>query len=487
MQIPDRRLTLTALGAGLGLWGLIAFFMAARGLHFASADDFPRIVLAMEWARRPFIFPSDYYWLPLPVWYTGTWFAAFGRWLGTFWFIFASAFTMGIATWGLLLLAFEANTFPDLHRSRWRRARVLAVVLTLPLAVSIPFAWRLSATGLSEPLFIALLTWIVLLLVRLARRPAPRRLHWAALLALCVALQWTRYEGWPLAGLAWVAAGWWGHGARGRRGERLARMLPGFLLLALPPLIMMALHARFSGDPFRWLQIPREYSRLEPHISEASLHYRVALLGGLGLRQGLLVVPLALAGFWLGRGERALRLLFLCVLGATLVYFQAAFSNTIGFQPRDRFCVPVLWLAIPAAARAAALFAAGRCGPAGRLAALVALFFFAGQLAWWNARDWGGMPRSEPMLAVAERLGEEARRGAIAVVADPAAFDVNLNLLRIHMGLDRVMDERVWHPAPLPRAGVVYYITPRALAGRQPVEEVAGQRIYRLESWPPDP
>ncbi len=479
---PDRLLMAAAGLASLLAWVFVALFMIGRGLLFASGDDFSRTVISMLWGRNWWLFVDGYYWLPLPFWYYGAWHWLLG-WTGlVHWFIPGATLMMALASWGLLLLTYEVNGSEEYWRSRARRLRAGAFCAALPLVLSIPVGWRLTATTLAEPVFIAAAVWMTLVLVRLSRRPT--RLRYAALLALALALSWTRYEGWALGAGAWLLGCLYGVGVQPRRRLALA-LAAGWAPLAILPVTLMFIHADFYGDPLHFLEIPRMFSRMTPEITEASTLWRVGFLTRLAAGQGVIVLALLPIGLWHGRRVRELQLLVLVALLAWLTYYQAAFSNTVGFNPRTRFAVPALWLSVPLAARGLAVLPRLRPGVLGwGLLALVAAAGVA-RLAQWDGRQWGGLVHAPHAFELAEELGREAReRGAKAVIDEPRPMGDDINLLRIYMGLDQVVVAREWLPPDLPHDGPHYYFTPRELPGRSPWRSTLGQNIYLLDRWP---
>lgn len=475
------------------VWALISLFIVKRGLLFASNDDYPRLALALHWSREPYFFTDGYYWLPLPFWYDGLWHRLLSR-LGGFvhWYIPASTLMMALACWGLLLLTFELNR-PEGARFRPRR-RFQAVLAALALAITLPFAWRLTATGLAEPVFIAEMSWLGWLMVRFVRRPGG--LPWVFIFLLCEALMFTRYEGWPVAFVAWLVACHFAHrGPRPRPRLQWQLLAGGACFVFVPLFIMWNMAVTPPYDPLFFLKLPKIWSPLVSNLHERPMGYRLAYLSWLGLRQGWVVLALFAVGIFQGWRRREFWVVFM--LSALLwgVYYQMAVSNSFGGNPPDRFCIGALWMLVPIAARGAV--AAMRLGrwPAeprwiGWIARTALAAAILAQLTFWNGKkNWSGPIGPPELFETADRLSLEARDpGCYAVVADPVALGDKINLLRIYMeymGATRVMVESEWHPPNPPVAGKFYYVTPRPIPGMKEQWHFAGQEIYAFKQWPP--
>lgn len=478
---PKKPAIITALTC-LAAWTLVALVMIHRNLLFASGDDYSRVVLSMRWAREHYFFVEGYYWLPLPFWYYGLWNQGLGR-IADFvhWFIPASTLMMMLASWALMLLTHEINRPRE---SFSQKARTGAVFAALILALTIPFAWRMTATALAEPVFMAGLSWLALLLARFKRRPT--RTKWILILALCAALMWVRYEGWPIAFIAWMMACHASHAGPGPRPRFQWQLIAGFAVLAILPLTLMGIHARYSMDPLYFLKFPRIFAmRMMPEVAGQTTWWRIQYLSSLAWGQGWVILPLFVFGLIDGRRRSELKMHALLVAFVWMSYYQGAISNTFGSNPPGRFCVPSLWLSVPIAARG--LMWAVRMRPrwlAWLARTLVAVAIFS-QINGADLRNWGGITHTPEMLRLAEHLARSAReRNGYAVIADDESIGDNINLFRIYMGLDRVMCESWWRPINLPIKGEFYYFTPRPLKGLEPAKSIAGQYMYVFDQWP---
>ncbi|MCE5228286.1 hypothetical protein LLG95_01640 [bacterium] len=478
----------TAALLSLLVWMLISLLMINRNLLFASGDDFSRIVIAMGWAKKPFFFTWEYYWLPLPFWYYGLWYKLLSHVGGLIhWFIPPATLMMALSCWGIMLVAFHVNRSGGGRFDRLRR--VGAVFAALALALTIPFTWRMTATGLAEPVFMALMSWLGLLMVLFHRRPTA--LNWLGIFLLCEALMWTRYEGWPFAFLTWMVA----CHIRYRRGVRRPRfqwqLLAGWLAFAALPMWLMWVHSWYSHDPLRIFKIAYVAAKVTPQISEATTGFRLEFLTGLAIGQGWVVLPLFVVGLIHGRRLREIRVLALLSLFLWLSYFQMAITNTVGWNPPSRFCVPALWMMLPVAARGLIVVFRVRRLPgeahwAGwvfRAALAIAIFI---QINHWNERNWGGVVAAPELLQLADRLSIDARESnGYLVVRDPDALGDYINLFRIYMGVNRVLVEREWFPQKLPIRGRFFYLRKWSIDGVKPDIRIAGMCLYIFDQWPP--
>jgi hypothetical protein len=128
----------------------------------------------------------------------------------------------------------------------------------------------MQTTAMSEPLFLCLLIWAVLLAVEwhagLDTEGEGRRL-WL-LIAVLVAAVMTRYDGWILAFLIWAAMA-----ACLARRKRLVR--PGFVLasivLLLAPLAWMGYNAALFGDWLDFMRGPYSAAAIELRTSNGAI------------------------------------------------------------------------------------------------------------------------------------------------------------------------------------------------------------------------
>jgi hypothetical protein len=129
-----------------------------------------------------------------------------------------------------------------------------------------------STTAMTEPLFLAEMIWVSLLIVLLARRSEAgeaeelgRLLLGVSLLLVCAVF--TRYDGWIYAAAAWCIASWVVVQRRNRR-ERLSGVwLLGTVLVVMAPLLWMAYNAKQFHDPLDFLRGPYSARAIEARTS----------------------------------------------------------------------------------------------------------------------------------------------------------------------------------------------------------------------------
>jgi hypothetical protein len=159
----------------------------------------------------------------------------------------------------------------------------------------------LSGTAMTEPLFLALTVWILLVLLELlatltelsvfaesramgggggsAARTALNRVVQAALRqqtllgVLILAATLTRYDGWILGAAVWCVAAW--HVWRNRTARRLA--LPGFLALTLlaiaGPAFWLWWNQHFAGDWLDFMRGPNSAQAIDRRTSPPGSHH----------------------------------------------------------------------------------------------------------------------------------------------------------------------------------------------------------------------
>jgi hypothetical protein len=176
----------------------------------------------------------------------------------------------------------------------------------------------LSTTAMTEPLFLALVVWIVLLameFVDAVRADATRRVtgHMLLLGFLIFAATMTRYDGWILGAAVWCVVLWHLY----RAPEMARRVLPGFLvftmLAAMGPLLWFEYNHVFSGDwldfmrgPFSAKEIDRKTSPPGAHkywgwhnpAWSLMLYARTAQVDAAAWETGWLVAAAAIWGSW---------------------------------------------------------------------------------------------------------------------------------------------------------------------------------------------
>jgi hypothetical protein len=432
-QLTPRRALLILLTLNVLVWQLAAWTMRWWGLPYFAFDDFPRSLLAESWGHSPFPWPADAQWLPLPFYLHGGWQWLFDSPPGTVgWTIPASALMIGIGATGVGWAGLALVRAAGLPAFRWP---LLLVAVWAPLMIR--DNWRVAASALSEPAFLMLLGWATAAAAATVEARPGRSAHWAALVALLVAFQMTRYEAIVLAAVL-LAATWAFSRTEARPWRRsLPLLAAGLGVLALFPLGWLALNARVHGDALNFLAITRQHARSFTLYSSLSTPDRLLLVLGWMKGQGPLVAALGLAGLAAGRRLRPtgpVAAVFLCALALNL---WMAFSNSIGNASPSRFNLGIFWTLIPpallAAARAASLSRSAR--------ATLLLILGLGSallLGRWMSHDWGGLPVSKDQQAVIESLENAAKREDCMIIIDHAEKLPLTNMLRVYCGWNRI-------------------------------------------------
>ncbi|HUY99200.1 MAG TPA: hypothetical protein VMU89_02540 [Thermomicrobiaceae bacterium] len=315
---------------------VVRLALAALSLHLGfveyNADGFTRVIHGYEWLRSPHWEVGV--WLPLQFWLIG---ALLAVWRDLYAAPKLLSAVAGLATIGNLYLIARALA--------GRRAAALAALL----AAVFPFEVWFSVSGMSEPLFHALLSGAVAGFVWwwVRGRTLPLAL---GSVALCAATA-VRYEGWFYAAV-WLMLVLVIAGRRGRLG-------PAVAAVALLPLLFMALwveqNAVVLGDPLAFAhQTAAIKAALAPQNATADLLRRLVYFPRATFRASRVLTALeAGAVAWLlYRGWRRWWPYLALVLGqgALLVAVSAGFSN-IG-PGSERYLLSNVLLLIPVLAAA---------------------------------------------------------------------------------------------------------------------------------------
>lgn len=213
-----------------------------------------------------------------------------------------------------------------------------------------------STTAMTEPLFLAEMIWVALLITLLARRwengnaeGQGRLLLGAALLLVCAVF--TRYDGWIYAAASWCVATWIVL-RRFRLRDRLTGLwLLGSVLVVMAPLIWIAYNAKQFHDPFDFLRGPYSASAIEARTSPngpghymeyhrpvvAALYFlKAAELGAVVPYATQLIFLLALAGtavLWVRRRSAGLVSASLLWVPLPFYVYSVAYGSVPIFIP----------------------------------------------------------------------------------------------------------------------------------------------------------
>ncbi len=213
-----------------------------------------------------------------------------------------------------------------------------------------------STTAMTEPLFLAEMIWVALLITLLARRSENlnpeglgRLLLGAAVLLVCAVF--TRYDGWIYAAAAWCVATWIVI-RRWRLRDRLTGLwLLGSVLVVMAPLVWIAYNAKQFHDPFDFLRGPYSARAIEARTSPTGAgHYmeyhrpivaglyflKAAELGAVVPYATQLIFVLALVGtavLWIRRRSAGLASASLLWLPLPFYVYSVAYGSVPIFIP----------------------------------------------------------------------------------------------------------------------------------------------------------
>jgi 4-amino-4-deoxy-L-arabinose transferase-like glycosyltransferase len=192
----------------------------------------------------------------------------------------------------------------------------------------------LSTTAMTEPLFLALLVWIVLVTCELLEYAGEQAIekvtnHLVLLGMLILAAVMTRYDGWILGAAVWCLVAW----QLARRRKLWAKVLPGFvtftLLTVAGPCAWFGYNHAFGHDWLDFMRGPYSAKEIDRRTSPPGSHHyfgwhdpawslmlyaRTAQVDASAWETGWLVAAASLWGLWKGwrlKIERGTSLLWL--------------------------------------------------------------------------------------------------------------------------------------------------------------------------------
>jgi hypothetical protein len=136
----------------------------------------------------------------------------------------------------------------------------------------------LSGTAMTEPLFLALMVWIVVVLLELQAaldalqvKAANRGLIALGLLILAAVA--TRYDGWILGAVVWCLVAW----QVLRNAQLRAKVMPGFIALTVlslaGPILWFWWNAHFAGDWLDFMRGPSSAEAIDRRTSPPGSHH----------------------------------------------------------------------------------------------------------------------------------------------------------------------------------------------------------------------
>ena len=462
----------------VALWQGIGWWMVAQGLRFGSSDDFPRLVLSMGWADKPYFAPGDSYWLPLSFYVYGIGFKALGGLVGLSWHVPVSAFLMALASWLLMLATREAS--PD---QKCQAQLGYMPWILLPLALTIRVNWRLAASGLSEPVYLACQSLLLWGLARRWRRGS--RAGTVTILLGAVGCQMTRYEAWPML-LCWWLVAWIGPFAppASARPVRRTEWIAGLCVLALFPLAWMAENELHQGHALNFFLHASEMARRDQSgLLDIGPFMRILQFAGLALDQGGPILLAVAWGGWVVRRNLFGRAFVLYVAFALTFYLLPALSaaNSVGAARPERFCLGLLWSALPLAVWAFRDWLVRLRRPWWIPVLVFLLLVYTTDRSLRT--NWGGPVLEAKTNWQLEKIARLTHTGNYKAVMDDALAGDGLNVLRVYAGLDRTL-LRGWLPADRPVDGKYIYFTRNPMPGPPIFTGMLGAPGYVVDRLP---
>jgi hypothetical protein len=212
----------------------------------------------------------------------------------------------------------------------------------------------LSTTAMTEPLFLALLIWMVLLTVECVdairaeqQSRVARRMIWLGLLIF--AAVFTRYDGWVLGAAVWCVVTWQLRRAGGLR-RRVGAAFAVFTLLAVAgPVLWLWYNQHFYHDPLDFLRGPYSAPAIEKRTSPpGSKHYRgwhnvgwallfytrTAQVVAAAWETGFAAMAAAVAGLWIALRRGTARASLLLWVPLAFYVYSVAYGSVPIFIPQ---------------------------------------------------------------------------------------------------------------------------------------------------------
>jgi hypothetical protein len=227
-----------------------------------------------------------------------------------------------------------------------------ALVATVFYALN-PNLLYLSTTAMTEPLFLALMIWLVLVTVECVEairaadeKRVARRMIFLGLLIF--AAVFTRYDGWILGAAVWCVVTW--QLARARSlWRRVVPSFAAFTLLAIAgPAIWLWYNQHFCHDPLDFMRGPYSASAIERKTTPpGAKHYRgwhnpgwavlfytrAAQVDAAAWEAGFALMLAALAGFWIALRKRIARASLLLWIPLAFYIYSVAYGSVPIFIP----------------------------------------------------------------------------------------------------------------------------------------------------------
>ena len=212
----------------------------------------------------------------------------------------------------------------------------------------------LATTAMTEPIFLALMIWMVLMTMQCvdaiqADQPSRAARRMVVLGLLIFAAVFTRYDGWVLGTAVWCVVAWQlGH--KQGLGRSLAPSFAVFTLLAIAgPVLWLWYNQHFSHDPLDFMRGPYSAPAIEKRTSPpGSKHYRgwhnvgwallfytrTAQVVAAAWETGFTAMAAALAGAWIALRRRIARASLLLWVPLAFYVYSVAYGSVPIFIPQ---------------------------------------------------------------------------------------------------------------------------------------------------------
>jgi len=213
----------------------------------------------------------------------------------------------------------------------------------------------LATTAMTEPLFLALMLWSVLVAyecvealgeAKVARTQS--RMIVSSLLTFAMVM--TRYDGWILGAVIWLvlAVSWWRSSETTRRATQTAFIVMTVITVA-GPLLWLWYNAKYEGDWLDFMRGPYSAKAIEAKTTPpgskprrgiynpgwALIYFtRAAQVDAVAWELGFVAMALALAGSWLAWTKRLSRVVLLLWLPLPFYIYSIAWGSIPLFVPQ---------------------------------------------------------------------------------------------------------------------------------------------------------
>ena len=213
----------------------------------------------------------------------------------------------------------------------------------------------LATTAMTEPLFLALMLWSVVVAYEGVEALAAAQLSrakWRLVVSsiLTFAMVMTRYDGWILGAAIWLvlAIAWWKSGDATRKATQTAFLVSTVITIAGPALWLLY-NAKYQGDWLDFMRGPYSAKAIEAKTTPpgskprrgmynpgwALIYFtRAAQVDAVAYELGFIAMALALIGSWLAWTKRISRVALLLWVPLPFYVYSIAWGSIPMFVPQ---------------------------------------------------------------------------------------------------------------------------------------------------------